>query len=354
MADEITPPAGDEAAQAAAAEAAAEQASAAEDAEWANAENEIFPGLHKTNDDETTTTTTTEALDVETDTTTTTTTQAPSEDETTTTTTTVDPAETPEQKTAREAAEAAASSEEAEEPDTSARDARIAARESQQQVDAVAADVREKIAIYKNAPKTLVDSDGDPVTSIADVMNLVNPATITAENPKGRGFTEEEAGFWLLREQQKFNEAHAAQDKEIERIAEVNVDLKDQADAITYKYGELLKGDEALRKRIWAQWDKTTTKDPESGIITNAPVNMEEYYDVALAPYLAAGETAAKEAADKAAADKVAADAEEARKRQERADRTDVFGGGNTDDLTDDEDKEWGKAMEAVYGPPKK
>lgn len=337
----ITPPADDT-------PSAAEKAEADE---WASAENEIFPGLHKTNDDDTTTTTT-EVPDEQTDTTTTTT-EKPAEDGDTTTTTTVDPSETPEQKVQREKreADAAAAAEEAGEPDTSARDARLAARESAKAIDTVAADVREKM--YKDAPTVLQDADGDPIRTVADVMQMINPRTITAEEPKGRGFTEEEAGMWLLAAQSKFNQDRATDAKEINRIAEVNVDLKDQADSITYRYGALLKADTALRDRIWAQYDKTLRKDADSGVITDAPVDMVEFYDIALAPYLQAGEAAAKTEADKAAADKAAADAETARKKQEQADRSDIFGGGNIDDNSTDEEKEWASAMETVYGPMK-
>lgn len=325
--------------------------------EWDEAQKDLFPGLSKVEDESTTTTTTVAPVDESTTTTTTvapddsstttTTTVAPDESSTTTTTT-IDPNETAEQKTEREKKEAddkAAAEAAANPPDAAAREARQTQREAQQQVEAVAKDVREKM--FKDAPTVLQDADGDPITSIADVMKLVNPAT-------NEGFTAEEAGMWLLAAQQQFNKNLAEMDKRINQIAETLVDVKDQADAITYKYGDLLKADEPLRDKLWAQYEKTLIKDPESGIITGAPVNMEEFYEIALAPYAKLAENMknsnaeddrkAKEAADKAEAD---------RKAKERADRSDIFGRGNVDANTDPEDKEWATAMETVFGPKK-
>lgn len=328
--------------------------------EWDAAQKDLFPGLSKIEDESTTTTTTAPPEDSSTTTTTTvapdesstttTTTVAPDESSTTTTTT-IDPNETAEQKVEREkkekeeadkiAAEVAANLP----PDADARKARQTQREAQQQVEAVAKDVREKM--FKDAPTVLQDADGDPITSIADVMKLINPAT-------NEGFTQEEAGMWLLAAQQKFNQNLADMDKRITQIAETLVDVKDQADSITYKYGDLLKSDEKLRDRLWAQYEGTLIKDPESGIIIGAPVNMEEFYDIALAPYAKLAENmknstdeadrVAKEAADKAEKD---------RKAKERADRSDIFGRGNVDANTDPEDKEWATAMETVFGPKK-
>lgn len=315
-----------------------EAAQIAEDKEWDDAQDELFPGLKgqkkETKKDEPTVTTTT--------------TQA----EETTTTTTIDPNETPEQKAEREAKEAAdakKASEENEEPDTSARDTRLAAREAQQQTEAVKADVRKQM--FADIPTELRDHDGDPIRGIEDVMKLINPRTVNSEEfPNGRAFTEEEAGMWLLSAQQQFNQNIAQVDKQIEQIAEVNIDLKDQADSVSYEYGELLKAMPELRDQIWAEFEKTLVKDEKSGIITKAPVSLERFYKIALQPYAKLAQNLETEEAAKQAAEAKAA--EEAKKKNERADRSDIFGGGNTD-TTDPEDKEWNDAAVTVFGPRK-
>lgn len=244
--------------------------------------------------------------------------------------------------------EAAGSDEaEADQPDTSALDARIAARQQTQAVDAVKADVRKEM--FADVPTELRDADGDPIKSIEDVTKLINPRT---QKP----FTDEEAGMWLLSAQQQFNTNLANIDKQVEQIAEVNMDLKDQADMVNYRYGALLKEMPELRDKLWARYQNTLVKDPKSGIITKAPVSLEEFYETALEPYAVMGRDAeAKETAAKAASDKAAADAkaaEEAKKIKTRQDRSDIFGGGKVDDMSD-EDKEWNAAATAVFGPKK-
>jgi hypothetical protein len=330
------------------------EAQKAEANEWDSVAKDLFPKLHDDTSETTTTTTvepesTTTTTTAEPESTTTTTTVEPTS---TTTTTTIDPNETEDQKKAREAEEARTAEENL--PDTSARDARQIARDAQRQVSEVAKDVREKM--FKDAPTVLQDADGDPINSVEDVMKLINPLTIgSEENPQGRGFTREEAGMWLLSAQQKFNKNLAEMDTRISSIAETLVDLKDQADSITYRYGELLKSDKGLRDRLWTQYDKTLVKDPATGIITDAPVSMEEFYEIALAPYAKLAES--MENNNTAEQTRAAADAAkkaEADKKKERADRSDIFGRGNVDDLTDPEDKEWAEAANAVFGPKKK
>lgn len=251
-----------------------------------------------------------------------------------------------------------------------ARDARAAARQTAEQTKAVVADVRSKM--FADLPTQMVDSDGDPIHTVQDVMNLVNPAT-------GKGFTEEEAYPWLLAAQQKFNENLAATESKITAIAETNMAIKQEADYVNAKYGTILKADTALRDKLWAQFEKTLEKDEATGIITKMPVSLEEFYELALegraAPAAAAkpvaspaaapaapgtpkpGEPAApatpdpaKVAADaKAAEDKVKADAETAR-QQARADRSDIYVAPADPKAVNKEDDEWGKAAKDYYG----
>lgn len=268
----------------------------------------------------------------------------------------IDPNETPEQKKAREDAAAAAAVEDEEdgdenaELDSASRDARSVAREAARQVEAIKLDVRKQM--FANVPQVLSDADGDPIRGIEDVMRLRNPAT-------GEGFTQEEAGMWLLSAQQKFNQSLASIETQITQIAETNADIKDQADAVSYRYGALLKEMPDLRDDLWAEYEKTLQKDPESGIIVKAPVSLEKFYEVALRPYATVAQKAEQDEANatkvaddaKAAEDaKKAADAEKASKR---ADRSDIWGGGKVDEM-DDEEAAWAKAAEVVFGPRKK
>jgi hypothetical protein len=231
------------------------------------------------------------------------------------------------------------------------RDSRIAARQRVEQTKAVVADVREKM--FPGLPTELRDADGDPIKSIEDVMGLIN-------NRTGEPFTEEEAGMWLLSAQQQFNQNLAKTEKQIEDIAELQLTIKDEADYVTQKYGDLLK-DEALREDLWARFEKTLVRDEKSGVITKMPLSLEEFYELALEPRMAAQAAAATPAApvvpgtpaDPAAAAQAATDTKAAAERarqQNRADRSDIYAVPPTDPNVDPEDKEWGQAHKDYYG----
>ena len=236
--------------------------------------------------------------------------------------------------------------EEADRPLT-ARDARVAAREYAQQVETTKADIMKQM--FADIPEQLQDADGDPIRSIEDVQRLINPRT-------GEPFTEEEAGMWLLSAQQQFNQQRAQIDKQAEQIAEVNVEIREQADAINAKYGEFLKANPELRDELWEEWSATLVKDEKSDVITKMPVSLEKYYERALKPHMDA--KAAREAADAAAAQAAQATQQaqeqqvedaEVKKKTTRADRSDIYGGSNLDTRSDD-DKEWDEAAKSVFG----
>lgn len=265
-----------------------------------------------------------------------------------------EPIETPEQKAERELKELADTKKVAEEdeaPDTTARDNRLATREYQQQVDSIKTDIREKM--FANVATELRDRDGDPIRGLSDVTKLINPRT-------GEAFTDEEAGMWLLSAQQQFNQTLKSVEDQIESIAEVNLDLKDQADIVKYQYSELLKAMPELRDELWADYEATLVKDPTSGVILRAPINLERYYARSLKPYadkalqleseapLAPIAAPVKPAIDPA---KVEADAL-VDKTKKRADRSDIYGSGDNKN-EDPEDKEWNDAAVTVFGPRK-
>ncbi len=225
-----------------------------------------------------------------------------------------------------------------------ARAARIANREYTEAVQSIKSDVMK--TVFADVPEFLQDADGDPIKSIDDVMKLTNPRT-------GEGFTEEEAGMWLLSAQQQFNEQKAQIEKRADEIAEVNFDLKDQAESINRKYGDFLKSNPELRDEIWTDYMETLVKDEKSGTIIKMPVSLEKYYDRQLKHRVEAETKAAEDvaAAEKATADaKAKADAEAAdKKKKARADRSDVFGSQQPENK-DPEADEWAEAEKEVFG----
>lgn len=221
---------------------------------------------------------------------------------------------------------------------------RAAQRQMAEEVATVEADVVEKL--FPDLRTELVDQDGDPIRSADDLLKLINPAT---EEP----FTPEEARVAFIEYQGIFNQQLAAVQQEIKTIAEVNVTLKDEADAMLSKYSEVLKANPELQQRVWAQYEKTLTKDPKSGVILRAPVSLAEFYDVALSPYAQASQVQqqALEAKAQAETQRLEAEkkAEELKKKQTRSERSDIYGGSQVD-TTSPEDKEWMEAIKSNFG----
>lgn len=235
---------------------------------------------------------------------------------------------------------------EGQEVDTAALDARRSERAYKENVEALKSDIRKQM--FSNAPTELRDAQGDPINSVEDVMQLINPNT-------GDAFTREEAAAWFVAAQNTLNRAIEKTSKDIDRIAEVNLDLKDQADSINYRYGPLLKEMPDVREKAWAKFEKTLVKDEKTGIIIAAPISLEDFYEDYLEPYAELGRQA--EAAqqedenEKKAAEEAKKKAEEEARQKRRQDRSDIYGGGNDDNNADPEDKEWDAAVKSVYNP---
>lgn len=230
-----------------------------------------------------------------------------------------------------------------------ARNARQLARQTEQQLTAMKTDVRAKV--FPNVPAELQDGSGDPIRTVEDVMQLKDPRT-------GEAFTREAAETWFAQAQAQFKEQLAKVDAAVAEISNVNLALKDEADYVNETYGELLKADEPLRKRIWAEYEKTLTKDPETGIIVKAPVSLQAFYDIALKPYADAAKKAKEDAAAAAAtppatpapaANNGQPQPPAATRDQKRTDRSDIYAPNNKP-AEDSEDKEWGEAARAVFG----
>lgn len=308
-----------------------EQVAKAEDDEWDSAFKQQFPGMRSTN-------------------------KEPKKNEP------AKPEKTPEEIAADEAAaknkkpdakQGASDGTETENPDDAAasdanaasRSARATARELAQQREVMVNDVRTKL--FADVPEYLQDADGDPIRGIEDVMGLINEKT-------GETFTEEEAGLWLLNAQQQFNKAKADIEKQIESIAELNLDVKDQADAINAKYGKWLQAHTDIRDQIWADFAKTLKVDPNTKLVIEMPMPLETFYENALGPRV---EAEVKTANDTAAAEKAKADADakakadaEAQRQKDRADRSDVYNPpANAGAPTDKDEEEWDSAYDSLY-----
>lgn len=297
--------------------------------EWEKATDELFPGLKKTEDEKD------KKTDEQADKTTKTPeTPAAGEDG-------KKPSETPDGK----------SDDVEEDDDESAAptdaSARLNAREQQASVDSLKNEIREKM--FKDTPTEIRAPDGDLIDSVEKLMQYRNDAT-------GEAFTREEATLWLAQAERQLDNNVKDMNSQIESIAETQLDIKDQADVVNYSYGELLKAMPELREKLWKEYEKTLEKDPKSGIITKAKVSLQSFYETALEPYAELGRKLESEstqaAADTQAAEQATKQQQEQERQKKRQDRSDIYGAGKVDTQTE-EDAEWSKAAEAVFGPLK-
>lgn len=253
--------------------------------------------------------------------------------------------ETPEQTEARHKTEKeAADKKAAEQPvvdNPRIRETRQTQRELARQEQEMKEDIRKEL--FSDVQTQLLDSDGDPIETIEDVQKLKNPNT-------GKAFTEDEAAAWLLKAQQNIAKTNQETEAKVERIASVNLDLMDQADAVKAKYGALLKSMPDIAKEIVTEFNASLKTDPKTGYILEAPLNMEKFFDLALKPY--ALQAQQLQALDKQERDRIAkeeAEKKENKKKQTRQDRSDIYGGGKVETM-DDEEKEWADAAKRYYG----
>ena len=222
-------------------------------------------------------------------------------------------------------------------------DVKQAIKEALQEIEASKTDRSTKFDNYKTdvskslypegIDRQLRDSDGDPITGIEDLTKLINPKT-------GDLFTDEEAGSYLLSAQQKLNRDVESVEKFIEEVAETNVQIEDGALRVVEKYGSILEKNTELRDRLLAGYNKTLVKDPNTGVAIKAPIDVVEFFDLALEPMIK------QQSAEAEAAAKASKEAEARAQKQAQSDRGDLKPSGKAEQLAP-EDEEWAEAEKA-------
>lgn len=194
--------------------------------------------------------------------------------------------------------------------------------------------------------RVLRDSDGDPINGIDDLTKLVNPKT-------GDLFTEEEAGRWLLEAQQKLNQDIQQLETYASEIVDTNISLKDGSERVAELYGDLLATVPEMADKLLDAYSRTLVRDPKTGIVIKAPVDVVEFYSMALAPYKDVAELAAQKAeADKKAADEAAKKAAEEKKKQEKTnqrEREDLKPKGRAKAPKSEDEEAWDDAYEDYF-----
>jgi len=209
--------------------------------------------------------------------------------------------------------------------------------------------------------RQLMDANGKPINGVSDLKKLVNPET-------NEYFTSEEAGEYLLDAQQKLNKELAEFDGGIDKIVDTNISLFDGAKRINAEYGELIKALPQEAQKIKDAYMKTQlVLHPKTGIIIGAKMPIEEFYELAFAPYKKVAEqlelkaqgendAKAKAAADAVAAKKAADDAKIAAEKAakvKQGEREDLSQSGKPIQKSQD-DEEWDDAYDSVLGKPRR
>lgn len=188
----------------------------------------------------------------------------------------------------------------------------------------------------EDIPNPLVDSDGDPIKSVSDMLNLVNPRT-------GEAFTYDEARAWIDEKTSQYQSAVQERLDEANRIVENNTSLTQGVAKVQQVYGKLLKSMPEVADKLVQTYEKTLEFTP-NGNVKKAPVDILEFYNVAMQPYVDMAEKAEqfKEAAEK----KV----EQREKiKRTKSDRADLSNTGDVDTRSES-DKEWDAAFREVLG----
>lgn len=203
---------------------------------------------------------------------------------------------------------------------------------------AVKSQLRDKVLerLYpEGIDRQLRDADGDPINGIDDLTKLINPETDDY-------FTEDEAGSWLLRNQQKLNQDIEKMERQAEAIAEMDINLRTSADRVEQLYGDFFRDNPEVYERITQAYNKTIVRDPQSGLVIDMPVEIEDFYEAALSGYMQAQDVQKQQAA---------AEAERKKKQQRSAqqERGDLSRFGSPTDNMSKDERGWAEAMNSYY-----
>lgn len=215
-------------------------------------------------------------------------------------------------------------------------------RAIQRQIEQDRAEVKTDVQkeLYPDWSDEILDDQGVAIKTPRDVMNHINPNT-------GKRFTEEEATAWLFAAQKHKDQERAEMEDRVEHITDVMITQRDEADAIKAKYGKLLAHLPNLRKEIWADYRATLVVDKKSGLIIDAPVSLQRFFERALRPYdeyakrLQAEQPQTPPAPQKPAVT-------DAERKQAQADREEITSSGNGS-VQDPEEKEWADVAKNYY-----
>jgi hypothetical protein len=206
--------------------------------------------------------------------------------------------------------------------------------------------VKEAIGLIRpeGVPDPRVDSDGDPLKSAADVEKLYNPAT-------GEKFTPEEARAWYDQATKQYEQNLQAVKEEAYQVTQVNTALEKGREAVMRNYGDFIKENPDIAAKVLSRYMSTlkVKGQGENAYVAEMPIDILEFYNDVMYPYVELAEKNKEaEAAKEAAEAKRLADIERAKAhRDESRDLPTNVG----DDATKTGDEgDWDDAFNSYYG----
>lgn len=189
-----------------------------------------------------------------------------------------------------------------------------------------------------------VDSDGDPIKGPEDVEKLYNPNT-------GELFTPSEAREWYNQATERYEQELESAKQEAQYVARVNSELSAGREAVMRNYGDFIKENPEIAQKVLNRYMSTVkiAGEGDNLYIADAPVDILEFYNDVMYPYveLAEKQKEAQEAA--AAAEKAKKDANKRAKAQRDESRD--FPTSVGDDATKASDElDWDDAFKQYYG----
>jgi len=127
--------------------------------------------------------------------------------------------------------------------------------------------------------QTLRTSDGTEIKTAQDIVDM------GLTKPNGEEYTYEEAAQWIMDQRQSISRNLDEIRDNATQVAETNQSLLDGMDRVRAEYGDLLATIPEINAQVTNAYLKTLTIDQERGVVTSAPVDMVDFYRMALAPY---------------------------------------------------------------------
>lgn len=195
--------------------------------------------------------------------------------------------------------------------------------------------------LYPNGiPDPRVDSDGDRITSVAQVEKLVNPRTQEL-------FTPSEAREWYDAATKQYETSLQAARTEAQTIVQENRQLQKEQAIVQRVYGDFLAKHPEKAEQALNSFKRTLILAPDGKYIQKVPVSMLEHYNNVIQPQVELFESLT----EKAVESKQAVEAKQAQVAKQKAARDENVDlkQSQPDNVGGDPD-DWSKAFDNYYG----